>query len=277
MKKKCQLISFFFSFSLLFLLVYYQMENSESSFQLWSPPTLDLSLDSFSTEILSQFDKNGQEINKHPIEPEVLKSQMEQNKSSFSYDTRLSSTIERGMTPSLMDEVESSSTINLFRRSSTFLRSKLSVCSKRNSEEIGSDLKLSSVSIVVENTSTRPYPPKPLEYSPVIELPSANFESIDSVSIVSSHEEEATETDIDPSKREYLTVEVDSDRESLDSSSVVTKESEMEQQNDQERVYAEKKESSESIKAAPHFVKGVCINQQQTTPKRRSIFFFRFC
>ncbi|CAO3692275.1 unnamed protein product [Rhizopus stolonifer] len=217
------------------------MEKKESSFQLWSPPALDLSLDSFSTDILSQFGKQEPRNSIIEINPnsqvtdssESLDlSPVEPNRSSVLYESRVSCSMDRGATPSLMEE-------SSIKRSSSFRKSRIS---QRESVEITAD---SILSVTNDPPSPSSFSPKPLEYAPVMELPSETIEP-DQQSVVSSVS----------SKQEYLTVQVDT--ESLAASQLTEKD-------------PVEKEVPESP-TTPE--RGVCTSTQ---PKRRSIFFFRFC
>ncbi|PHZ08913.1 uncharacterized protein RHIMIDRAFT_67682 [Rhizopus microsporus ATCC 52813] len=171
------------------------MEKSQSSFYLWSPPPLDLSLDSFSADILNQFEKKSHSIDINEKEQTTPRLQEDQN-NYYSCDSpiRFSSTIERAISPSLINDGETSPTTNVFRKSSTFLKNKLSICSNlRSSIEITPDSRISPITTGADKL-TRQYPPKPLEYSTVIEPPSENFDSIPSGSLASSKSNESIES-----------------------------------------------------------------------------------
>ncbi|CEG80671.1 hypothetical protein RMATCC62417_14972 [Rhizopus microsporus] len=193
------------------------MEKSQSSFYLWSPPPLDLSLDSFSADILNQFEKKSHsiDINEKGRDSEIYRRHsnttadsgsdsseqttprlQEDQNNYYSCDSpiRFSSTIERAISPSLINDGETSPTTNVFRKSSTFLKNKLSICSNiRSSIEITPDSRISSITTGADKL-TRQYPPKPLEYSTVIEPPSENFDSIPSGSLASSKSNESIES-----------------------------------------------------------------------------------
>lgn len=191
----------------------------DNKFQLWSPPLLDLSLDSFSKDLIQEFDKTRSTIQT----PETGEEQLDQTKrevdsssatllispnnnssESTDNDQRIvnsSSTLsqqaaeeetdeeaheearvfELETTEQENEEKESSSTANLFRKSSTFLKKKLK--SNRNSTT-----SISPSSIITATTTTtsaeissivsRQYPPKPLQYSPIVEPPTDDIKAL---------------------------------------------------------------------------------------------------
>jgi hypothetical protein len=186
----------------------------DNKFQLWSPPLLDLSLDSFSNDLIQEFDKTRSTIqlsntNEEEQEQQIkleeaisssvtlLQSPNNNTSESIDNDQRVvnSSSILPQQQPTEEEaeaeaeeteeveveqeqeheEQEPSSTVNLFRKSSTFLKKKLQ--NNRNST-----VSTSPSSIITATTTTtsaeissivsRQYPPKPLQYSPIVDPPS---------------------------------------------------------------------------------------------------------
>ncbi|CEI97455.1 hypothetical protein RMCBS344292_11587 [Rhizopus microsporus] len=314
------------------------MEKSQSSFYLWSPPPLDLSLDSFSADILNQFEKksHSMDINETGRDSEIYRRHsnttadsgsdsseqttprlQEDQNNYYSCDSpiRFSSTIERAISPSLINDGETSPTTNVFRKSSTFLKNKLSICSNiRSSIEITPDSRISSITTGADKL-TRQYPPKPLEYSAVIEPPSENFDSIPSGSLASSKSNESIESDKEEEKEEkeekeegeeeeeetanvltpasaiseYVNTEVDIDSNN-DTIPPATKESSNDSSHDsntriENDVPARKMNnqdiiaisSVEPMKSTGHSEKAKRSIPASPAPKRRGFFFFRFC
>ena len=182
------------------------METSYSKYQLWSPPTLDLSLDSFSIDLIQEFDKKRTHIETESKENMVItndnvdnevKPQNEPIIQEKTEETKEACEIEEPQEPSVpltnnshqhdkatspvpssttlpppsenassVCEEDPTATSNLFRKSSTFLRKKLSQSSKKEDHD-GSISTASAEEIT--NIVSRQYPPKPLQYSPVIE------------------------------------------------------------------------------------------------------------
>lgn len=168
----------------------------DNKFQLWSPPLLDLSLDSFSNDLFQEFDKTrtniaNNEINENAtVSSEVqvkmntptmisqIESTQEQLESLEIHQNSIlsSSPISSSVTlpPSEREvsfhEEDSSSTANLFRKSSTFLKKKLSQSGSTRKDE-NSSISTSNAE-EISNIISRQYPPKPLHYSPVVEPPS---------------------------------------------------------------------------------------------------------
>jgi hypothetical protein len=203
----------------------------DNKFQLWSPPLLDLSLDSFSNDLFQEFDKTRSTIHISGTNEEE-KEQQEQTK----LDEAISSSVtllqppnnntsesieldQRAINSSSVlsqlpaeeeaeaeadtkvepeaeaeaeaeaveeeiaehEEQEPSSTSNLFRKSSTFLKKKLQ--NNRNST-----VSTSPSSIITATTTTtsaeissivsRQYPPKPLQYSPIVEPPTDDIKAL---------------------------------------------------------------------------------------------------
>lgn len=167
----------------------------DNKFQLWSPPLLDLSLDSFSNDLFQEFDKTRTNTGNHEInesatissevqikmntptinsqiEPtrELLESlEVHQNSLLSSSPISSSVTLPPSERETSFHEEDSSSTANLFRKSSTFLKKKLSQSGSTRREENSSIATTNAEEI--SNIVSRQYPPKPLHYSPVIEAP----------------------------------------------------------------------------------------------------------
>lgn len=169
----------------------------DNKFQLWSPPLLDLSLDSFSNDLFQEFDKtraNGgnNEISENAIvinsevpikmnapnmnsQIESAQEQLEsleihQNSLLSSSPISSSVTLPTSERETSFHEEDSSSTANLFRKSSTFLKKKLSQSGSTRRDENSSISTTNAEEI--SNIISRQYPPKPLHYSPVVETPS---------------------------------------------------------------------------------------------------------
>ncbi|KAI9340973.1 hypothetical protein BD770DRAFT_399370 [Pilaira anomala] len=158
----------------------------DSKFQLWSPPLLDLSLDSFSNDLLSEFDKSrtggASQKNTDTIVQEQLES-LEVNSNNIHRNNSVlsSSPIASSVTLPFSDreisfneqEEDASSTANLFRKSSTFLKKKLSQSGASRKEENSSISTTNTTTTTnaeeISNIISRQYPPKPLHYSPVVE------------------------------------------------------------------------------------------------------------
>ncbi|KAI9250755.1 hypothetical protein BY458DRAFT_550380 [Sporodiniella umbellata] len=256
------------------------MERKESSFQLWSPPTLDLSLDSFSTDILSRF---GKQEAKSPMAELKRNSQVvdsaesldfspvESSQPSVLYESRMSSPAYRGETPSLVEggedeeeerleeeleedeeqeeneeEIkgdEQQSMSDMFRRSSTALKSSR-ISSHRGSVEISPD---STISVTSVDKSRSSFVPKSLECSPVMEHPCDTIEA-DQQSVISS-------LHIKEPKQDHQVFQAET--ESLAVSQPIENKGQV---------------SVPEVSNAPE--RGASTSTQ---PKRRSIFFFRFC
>ncbi|KAG2198017.1 hypothetical protein INT47_004984 [Mucor saturninus] len=174
----------------------------DNKFQLWSPPLLDLSLDSFSNDLFQEFDKTRTSSGNHEINevatissevqikmnsptinsqmeptPEQLESlEIHQNSLLSSSPISSSVTLPPSERETSFHEEDSSSTANLFRKSSTFLKKKLSQNGSTRREENGSITTTNAEEI--SNIISRQYPPKPLHYSPVVETPSNSLQAM---------------------------------------------------------------------------------------------------
>ncbi|KAI9265344.1 TMEM164 family-domain-containing protein [Helicostylum pulchrum] len=162
----------------LFVVVQHEKKNK---FQLWSPPLLDLSLDSFSNDLMQEFDKTrtGQ-AHLEKLDNNTTQEQLE----SLELLPLLYHLLN---VKSLFTSNNKKKTFfflfyrKLIRKSSTFLKKKLS--------QSGASTTLKRMKIVPSSTTTqkiisniisRQYPPKPLQYSPVVEPPSDILQTINS-------------------------------------------------------------------------------------------------
>lgn len=171
------------------------METTSNDFKLWSPPLLDLSLDSFSNDLFQEFDKtrlniqDGNESNQAQIQDKIPLSSSHISTSSV---TLPSPSKEASLQQSQQQQNEgedSSSTANLFRKSSTFLKKKLSTNSSQRNSTISTCTTNNTEDI--SSIVSRQYPPKPLQYSPIIEPPSDKISrnSRDSANVLTTTEE----------------------------------------------------------------------------------------
>jgi len=181
------------------LFAYYQrMETTNSDFKLWSPPLLDLSLDSFSNDLFQEFDKtrlNVQDSNNNNNVAQVPAASSPISSSSATLPSpSKEASIQQQQQPQQpqMEEEESedtSSAANLFRKSSTFLKKKLSTNSSQRNSAISTATTNNADDI--SSIVSRQYPPKPLQYSPIIEPPSdkVSRNSRDSANVLTITEE----------------------------------------------------------------------------------------
>ncbi|GAA5795306.1 hypothetical protein EDC94DRAFT_238022 [Helicostylum pulchrum] len=169
----------------------------DSKFQLWSPPLLDLSLDSFSNDLMQEFDKTrtGQ-AHLEKLDNNTTQEQLEslevnhRNNSILSSSSPIASSVtlppsEREISFHEQQQEEdfssSSSTANLFRKSSTFLKKKLSQSGASTTLKKDENSSISTTNTEdISNIISRQYPPKPLQYSPVVEPPSDILQTINS-------------------------------------------------------------------------------------------------
>lgn len=187
------------------------METSYSKYQLWSPPALDLSLDTFSNDLIQEFDKSRSNIdlnekkqatvsivdekepesnttaNKHDLDEAIIKiapverNGLNQTNAVLPTSDPSSVTLPSSEGETSLHDEETASTANLFRKSSTFLKKKLSLNGGSNKkDEIGS-IQSTNAEDITEIVS-RQYPPKPLQYSPVVEPSPSNHTSISTAS-----------------------------------------------------------------------------------------------
>ncbi|KAG2203996.1 hypothetical protein INT46_007021 [Mucor plumbeus] len=158
------------------------METTSNDFKLWSPPLLDLSLDSFSNDLFQEFDKTRLNIQDDNETNQVQTQNKVPSLSSYistssitlpspSKDASLQQNQQQQQQQQQQNEEEDSpSTINLFRKSSTFLKKKLSTNSSQRNSAISTSTTNNADDI--SNIVSRQYPPKPLQYSPIIDPPS---------------------------------------------------------------------------------------------------------
>ncbi|KAI8079113.1 uncharacterized protein B0P05DRAFT_542420 [Gilbertella persicaria] len=150
------------------------------TFELWTPPVLDLSLDSFSNDLIQEFDKTRKSMQSDQLIYQTAndKKQEEQDAnvedttvvSPVSSFTTVPTTREHSQTEEEEEEEEqeeivstSTTSSHLFRKSSTFLKGRLN--STKRTSLVSSPEDISSI-------VSRQYPPKPLQYSPIVEPPS---------------------------------------------------------------------------------------------------------
>lgn len=322
-----------------------------NKYQLWSPPTLDLSLDSFSNDLFQEFDKTRSSIsvsNKHENDnsssimieeedqnnryslgaalddansitlpqqeqledtddPQVSELQTKQendaqesiptaapqeNTVTTSSSVTLPTSDQGEQVSKLYQDAEAeeaaeledtSSATNLFRQSSTFLKKKLSLNSRRRDEnQLHSNRNSISTTSAEEITNivSRQYPPKPLQYSPVIE-PRSDNESV----LMQQQQQQigntANENDKKSEKETFSIKEQDANKNGTLPRNIVvravavatTKESidTQQQQQQQKSISTTKRMSDPTITVA------VPPATTPTQPKRRSFFSLRFC
>lgn len=268
------------------------METSYSKYQLWSPPALDLSLDSFSNDLIQEFDKSRNNIdlvekkqttlnivdekevdrnseNKHHQNEDIkaaLVESSDHNHTSIILPTPDPSSVTfppSECETSLHDE-EAPSTANLFRKSSTFLKKKLSQNGGSSKKDEICSIQTTNAEDITDIVS-RQYPPKPLQYSPVVEPSSSNHTSISTASQLQSAQNSK-----------------DMENASTLKSSIRNSVSNKRASNPISLVSNSTSDNSPSslptvTRAITTTPAGASASTATSTPKRRSFFSLRFC
>ncbi|GAA5812016.1 hypothetical protein MFLAVUS_005465 [Mucor flavus] len=264
----------------------------DNKFQLWSPPLLDLSLDSFSNDLMQEFDKTrtGQahlkKMDNTTLEQleslEVNNTSNHRNNSILSSSSPIDSSVT--LPPSEREtsfheqqqqeeDFSSSSTANLFRKSSTFLKKKLSQSGASKKDENSSISTTTTTNTTtnaednISNIISRQYPPKPLQYSPVVEPPSDILQTINSdnessfaASSIHTNTLPRSSRDIAPAlKSNAGTTHQNRMSHPISITSTATS------------------VSANTPVPAPTTAATTATNTQSSAPKRRSFFSLRFC
>ncbi|KAG2230250.1 hypothetical protein BDF21DRAFT_428599 [Thamnidium elegans] len=262
----------------------------DNKFQLWSPPLLDLSLDSFSNDLMQEFDKTrtGQAQLKKidNTTQEQLESLEVNNNNNHRNNSILSSSpIASSVTlpPSEREisfheqqqEEDSSSTANLFRKSSTFLKKRLSqsgASTLNHKKEENSSISTTTTTNTtnaedISNIISRQYPPKPLHYSPVVEPPSDILQTINSdnessfaASSIHTNTLPRSSRDIAPALKSNSGTHQNRMSHPISITSTVTSIS-----------------ANTPVPAPTTNTTNTTANTQSSAPKRRSFFSLRFC
>ncbi|KAI9470592.1 MAG: hypothetical protein EXX96DRAFT_584969 [Benjaminiella poitrasii] len=148
------------------------MENNKSnSFQLWSPPTLDLSLDSFSNDLIQEFDKKTRfcytdelPIPKSIHQPETTTTNITE-KSYLIVSTSSENTLSCPDDNTVQQEVIVEVNSDLSSESSNKQNDLITDQQNDNRSSIDKKERNSVISLPQ-------YPPKPLQYSALIDPPS---------------------------------------------------------------------------------------------------------
>jgi hypothetical protein len=206
--------------------------DKSNKFELWSPPILDLSLDTFSDDLIQQFDKKRQTIstdneNKNlkdcvSTEAEVLETSIsilpqQSTENTFTSCSIVSSTVpsepEQTRQESGDDDEPISSSSNLFRKSSTFLKKRLSQNSTSVHKKDEAAAVMATNPAEISNIVSRQYPPKPLQYSSVIEPPTDTIATIPEVEVGNSEKKKknaqdrsVTEQNTTPKRRSFFSL-----------------------------------------------------------------------
>ncbi|KAI8883989.1 hypothetical protein K501DRAFT_313621 [Backusella circina FSU 941] len=206
--------------------------DKSNTFQLWSPPILDLSLDTFSDDLIQQFDKKRQTIStikgnqsvtdSANTEAEVLETSVsilpqQSTENTFTSCSIVSSTVpsepEQTSQDSGDDDEPISSSSNLFRKSSTFLKKRLSQNSSSAHKKDEAAAVMATNPEEISNIVSRQYPPKPLQYSSVIEPPADTITTIPEVAVGNSEKKKksgqdrsVTEQNTSPKRRSFFSL-----------------------------------------------------------------------
>ncbi|EPB82578.1 hypothetical protein HMPREF1544_10662 [Mucor circinelloides 1006PhL] len=276
------------------------METTNSDFKLWSPPLLDLSLDSFSNDLFQEFDKtrlNVQDSNNNAAQVPAASSPISSSSATLPSPSKEAS-IQQQQQPQQpqMEEEESedtSSAANLFRKSSTFLKKKLSTNSSQRNSAISTATTNNADDI--SSIVSRQYPPKPLQYSPIIEPPSdkVSRNSRDSANVLTITEEipeqeEASQEDASMSRNDEAELKTVARSPTPPSPSAIyttasppmvaiTAPLERSITSNQTAASVSNTTSHAAVKPSTPTATATTPTTASHTPKRRSFFSLRFC
>ncbi|KAI8640939.1 hypothetical protein BD408DRAFT_419047 [Parasitella parasitica] len=270
-----------------------EITSASNDFKLWSPPLLDLSLDSFSNDLFQEFDKTRLSIQDGDESDIQTQDKVPPAPALSSKENSLK---QQHQEQEQDEEEDGSSAANLFRKSSTFLKKKLST----NGSQRNSAISTATINNAEEisNIASRQYPPKPLQYSPIIEPPSDknSRHSRDSANVLTITEEASEEEnhhDAQPATDKQQEEERENEEKAVSpapsSPSVIyttasppnvaiTVTTSLESSTTADRTApvsnatraVVKPSTTTAANAAPTLV-------APNTPKRRSFFSFRFC